>query len=55
MRPHLNLRARGAVLALGALCMTISLAVLPGTARLPTTTTGAHAAIAADIAPARAG
>jgi rare lipoprotein A len=33
MRPHLNLRARGATTALGALCLVISLSVLPGTAR----------------------
>ena len=52
MRPHLNLRARHAVTALGALCLAISLAVLPGTARSDDTTT-AHAAIAADIAPGK--
>ena len=55
MRPNPDLRARTAVAALGALCMTISLAVLPGTARSedPTATTGARAAIAADIAPGK--
>ena len=53
MRPHLDLRARSAVAALGALCMAISLAVLPGTARSEDPTTGARAAIAADIAPGK--
>ena len=43
MRPHLNLRARHAATALGALCLAISLAVLPGTARSDDTTAG-HAA-----------
>jgi rare lipoprotein A len=33
MRPHLNLRARGAITALGALCLAILLSVLPGTAQ----------------------
>jgi hypothetical protein len=55
MRPYLNLRARWAMTALGALCTTISLAALPGTARSdePTGATGARAAIAADIAPGK--
>ena len=55
MRPHLNLRARGAVTALSALCLAISLAVLPGTAQSDDTTgTGsAHAAVAADITPGK--
>ena len=53
MRPNPELRARTAVAALGALCMTISLAVLPGTARSEDPTTGARAAIAADIAPGK--
>ena len=55
MRPHLNLRARGAVMALGALCLATSLSVLPGTAQSDDTngTTGARAAIAADIAPGK--
>ena len=52
MRPHLNLRARGAMMALGALCLAISLSVLPGTAQ-SSDTNGAHAAIAADIAPGK--
>ena len=45
MRPHLNLRARGAMTALGALCLAISLSVLPGTAQ-SSDTNGAHAAVA---------
>ena len=52
MRPHLNLRARGAMLALGALCLAISLSVLPGTAQ-SSDTNAAHAAVAADIAPGK--
>jgi peptidoglycan lytic transglycosylase len=52
MRPHLNLRARHAATALGALCLAISLAALPGTARSDGTPAG-HAAIAADIAPGK--
>ena len=52
MRPHLNLRARHAATALGALCLAISLAALPGTARSNGTPAG-HAAIAADIAPGK--
>ena len=52
MRPHLNLRARHAATALGALCLAISLAALPGTARSDGTSAG-HAAIAADIAPGK--
>ncbi len=50
MRPRLNLRARHAAMAMGALCLAISLAALPGTARSSGTPAG-HAAIAADIAP----
>ena len=55
MRPHLNLRALCAVTALGAPCLAISLAVLPGTAQSDDTTgTGsAHAAVAADITPGK--
>jgi peptidoglycan lytic transglycosylase len=54
MRPYLDLRARFALAALGALCLAISLAVLPGTAQSDTSTaTGAHAAVAADIAPGK--
>jgi rare lipoprotein A len=55
MRPYLNLRARRATTALGALCFATSLAVLPGTAQSDDSdaTTGAHAAIAADIAPGK--
>jgi hypothetical protein len=45
MRPHLNLRARGAITTLGALCLAILLSVLPGTAQ--SDTNGANAAIAA--------
>ena len=52
MRPHLNLRARGAMTALGALCLAISLSVLPGTAQ-SSDTNGAHAAVAADITPGK--
>jgi rare lipoprotein A len=52
MRPHLNLRARHAAAALGALGLAIALAVLPGTARSQDTT-GAHAAVAADITPGK--
>jgi rare lipoprotein A (peptidoglycan hydrolase) len=52
MRPHLNLRARHAATALGALCLAISLAALPGVARSSGTPAG-HAAIAADIAPGK--
>ena len=52
MRPHLNLRARHAATALGALCLAIASVVLPGTARSDDTTT-AHSAIAADIAPGK--
>jgi rare lipoprotein A len=52
MRPYLDLRARFAVAALGALCFAISLAVLPGTAQ-SADTTGAHAAVAADITPGK--
>ena len=52
MRPHLNLRARHAATALGALCLAIAPAVLPGTARSDDTAT-AHSAIAADIAPGK--
>jgi rare lipoprotein A len=54
MRPYLDLRARFAVAALGALCFAISLAVLPGTAQSDTSpATGAHAAVAADITPGK--
>jgi rare lipoprotein A len=49
MRPHLNLRARGAIKALGALCLAISPSVLPDTAQSDETT-GAQAAVATDIA-----
>jgi rare lipoprotein A len=52
MRPHLNLRARHAATALGALGLAIALAVLPGTARSDDTA-GAHAAVAADITPGK--
>jgi rare lipoprotein A len=52
MRPHLNLRARHAATALGALCLSMTLVVLPGTARSEDTTP-AHGAIAADIAPGK--
>jgi rare lipoprotein A len=52
MRPYLSLRARRAGTALGALCYATSLAVLPGTAQ-SADTTGAHAAVAADIAPGK--
>jgi rare lipoprotein A len=52
MRPHLNLRARHAAAALGALGLAIAPAVLPGTARSQDTT-GAHAAVAADITPGK--
>jgi rare lipoprotein A len=47
MRPHLNVRARSAAAALGALCLATSLAALPGTAR---SDASARAAVAADIA-----
>jgi rare lipoprotein A len=54
MRPYLDLRARFATAALGALCFAISLAVLPGTAQSDTSpATGAHAAVAADITPGK--
>jgi rare lipoprotein A len=55
MRPHLNLRALCAATPLCALCLSISLAVLPGTARSDDTTgiVSAHAAVAADIAPGK--
>jgi rare lipoprotein A len=55
MRPHLNLRARRALAALGALCFAMTLAVLPGTAQSDDTTgtTTAHAAVAADIRPGK--
>ncbi|HEX6620192.1 MAG TPA: hypothetical protein VF024_11065, partial [Solirubrobacteraceae bacterium] len=52
MRPHLNLRARHAATALGALCLAITAVVLPGTARSDDAAT-AHSAIAADIAPGK--
>jgi len=52
MRPHLNLRARHAATALGALCLAIATVALPGTARSDDTTT-AHSAITADIAPGK--
>ncbi|MGZ4271765.1 MAG: hypothetical protein ACXVSX_21490, partial [Solirubrobacteraceae bacterium] len=52
MRPHLNLRARRAATALGALCLASAPVVLPGTARSDDTAT-AHSAIAADIAPGK--
>ena len=52
MRPHLDVRARHAATALGALCLAIASVVLPGTARSDDTTT-AHSAIAADIAPGK--
>jgi rare lipoprotein A len=54
MRPYLDLRARGAGMALGALCFVISLAVLPAAAQSdPTPATGARAAAAADITPGK--
>jgi rare lipoprotein A len=55
MRPHLNLRAHGAIMALGALCPAISLSVLPGAAQSDDThgNASAHAAIAADITPGK--
>jgi len=49
MRPRLNLRARHAATALGALCLAVPLAALPGTARSDGATAG-RAAVAADIA-----
>lgn len=52
MRPHLNLRARHAATALGALCLAMTPVVLPGTARSDDAAT-AHSAIAADIAPGK--
>jgi rare lipoprotein A len=52
MRPRLNLRARRAATALGALCLAVSLAALPGTARADGTGV-ARAAVAADIAPGK--
>jgi rare lipoprotein A len=52
MRPHLNLRARHAATALGALCLAVWLAALPGTARSDATPAG-RAAVAADIAPGK--
>jgi rare lipoprotein A len=52
MRPRLNLRARRAATALGALCLAVSLAALPGTARADGTG-AARAAVAADIAPGK--
>lgn len=52
MRPYLNLRARHAATALGALCLAITLVALPGTARSDGTPAG-HAAVAADIAPGK--
>jgi rare lipoprotein A len=50
MRPYLNLRARNAATALGALCPALTLVALPAAAR-SNGTTGAEAAVAADIAP----
>jgi rare lipoprotein A len=52
MRPHLNVRARHAATALGALCLATTAIVLPGTARSDDTT-AAHGAVAADIAPGK--
>ena len=52
MRPHLNLRARHAAPALGAICLAVTPAVLPGTA-VSAATTAAHGAVAADIAPGK--
>jgi peptidoglycan lytic transglycosylase len=52
MRPYFDLRARFAVAALGALCLTISLAVLPGTAQ-SADTPDAQVTVAADIAPGK--
>jgi peptidoglycan lytic transglycosylase len=52
MRPRLNLRARHAATALGALCMAVALAALPGTARSDASAAG-RAAVAADIAPGK--
>ena len=52
MRPHLNLRARHAATALGALCLAITPVALPGTARSDETM-AAHGAVAADITPGK--
>jgi rare lipoprotein A len=52
MRPHLNVRARHAATALGALCLATTAIVLPGTARSDDTT-AARGAVAADIAPGK--
>jgi hypothetical protein len=52
MRPHLNVRARRAAMALGALCLATTAIVLPGTARSDDAT-AAHSAVAADIAPGK--
>ena len=52
MRPYLNLRARHAATALGALCLAITLVALPAAAR-SNNTTGAEGAVAADIAPGK--
>lgn len=52
MRPHLNVRARHAATALGALCLATTAIVLPGTARSDDTTAG-RGAVAADIAPGK--
>jgi rare lipoprotein A len=52
MRPHLNVRARHAATALGALCLATMAIVLPGTARSDDTN-AARGAVAADIAPGK--
>src|SRR5437762_6514066 len=52
MRRYLNVRARHAAAALGALCLAITPVLLPETAR-PADTPGAHGAVAADIAPGK--
>jgi rare lipoprotein A len=52
MRPRLNLRARRAATALGALCLAVSLSALSGTARSDGARAG-RAAVAADIAPGK--
>jgi hypothetical protein len=55
MRPHLNLRAGGAMTVPGALCLGISLAVPSNAAQSHDTTASpdAHAGVAADITPGK--